>query len=121
MSMIWGVCPPFYLINCLQKFGLGVLKEISLLLPNSYRAYTILMLIICLEIFTDSTEWKLKKEIFDRICNHFFVPDIDLFASHLNCQIPSFFIIIFPNKLKGGKIYGLKLAHGIVNASTKDA
>jgi hypothetical protein len=31
------------------------------------------------------------------------------------------FIIIFPNKLKGGKIYGLKLAHGIVNASTKDA
>ena len=40
--------------------------------------------------FTDSTEWKLKKEIFDRICNHFFVPDIDLFTSHLNCQIPSF-------------------------------
>lgn len=31
------------------------------------------------------------------------------------------FIIIFPNKLKGGKMYGLTLAHGIVNASTKDA
>jgi hypothetical protein len=31
------------------------------------------------------------------------------------------FIIIFPNTRKGGKMYGLKLAHGIVNASTKDS
>jgi hypothetical protein len=34
--------------------------------------------------FTDLTEWKLKSEIFHRICNHFFLPDIDLFASRLN-------------------------------------
>jgi hypothetical protein len=32
--------------------------------------------------FTDLTE--LKSEIFHRICNHFFLPDIDLFASRLN-------------------------------------
>ena len=40
--------------------------------------------------FTDLTEWKLKSEIFHRICNHFFLPDIDLFASRLNCQLPKY-------------------------------
>lgn len=40
--------------------------------------------------FTDSTEWMLKSEIFERICGHFFRPDIDLFASRLNNQLPSF-------------------------------
>lgn len=40
--------------------------------------------------FTDSTEWKLKKEIFDRIRLHCFDPDIDLFASRLNCQLDNF-------------------------------
>jgi hypothetical protein len=34
--------------------------------------------------FMDLTEWKLKSEIINRICNHFFLPDIDLFASRLN-------------------------------------
>ena len=40
--------------------------------------------------FTYLTEWKLKSEIFHRICNHFFLPDIDLFASRLNCQLPKY-------------------------------
>ena len=40
--------------------------------------------------FSDSTEWKLKEEIFDRICKHFFAPDIDLFASRLNNQLSTF-------------------------------
>ena len=40
--------------------------------------------------FRDSTEWLLKKEIFQRICHHFFEPNIDLFASRLNNQIPVF-------------------------------
>lgn len=40
--------------------------------------------------FTDSTEWKLKPEIFTRICRHFFEPDIDLFASRLNAQLETF-------------------------------
>ena len=40
--------------------------------------------------FSDSSEWKLKPEIFSRICSHFFIPDIDLFASRLNCQIQNF-------------------------------
>jgi hypothetical protein len=83
--------------------------------------------------FTDLTEWKLKSEIFHRICNHFFQPDIDLFASRLNCQLPKYvlelrsenqfwagqngtikiafstlslmiFSVTFPIKLNGGKI-----------------
>jgi hypothetical protein len=40
--------------------------------------------------FSDSTEWMLKRDIFSRLCNHFFQPDIDLFASRLNFQIDKF-------------------------------
>lgn len=40
--------------------------------------------------FSDSKEWKLKHEIFLRVCSHFFLPDIDLFASRLNYQIQKF-------------------------------
>jgi hypothetical protein len=40
--------------------------------------------------FSDSTEWMLKKDIFNRLCNHFFFPNIDLFASRLNKQIDNF-------------------------------
>ena len=40
--------------------------------------------------FSDSSEWQLKQEIFQRICHHFFTPDIDLFASRLNCQLSKF-------------------------------
>ena len=45
--------------------------------------------------FSDTTEWMLKKEIFQRICAHFFTPDIDLFASRLNFQV-SRFVTWFP-------------------------
>ena len=40
--------------------------------------------------FSDSTEWMLKKEIFDRLCRQCFVPDVDLFASRLNKQLDTF-------------------------------
>lgn len=40
--------------------------------------------------FSDSTEWMLKKDIFQRICRHFFHPDIDLFASRYNNQTDCF-------------------------------
>ena len=41
--------------------------------------------------FSDSTEWMLKREIFDRICKQFFLPDVDLFSSHyLNRQLDKF-------------------------------
>ena len=40
--------------------------------------------------FSDSTEWMLKKEIFQRLCDQCFVPDIDLFASRLNYQVDKF-------------------------------
>jgi hypothetical protein len=38
-------------------------------------------------IFSDSTEWMLKKQIFSRLARQLFCPDIDLFASRLNYQI----------------------------------
>jgi hypothetical protein len=40
--------------------------------------------------FSDSTEWMLKSHIFNRLCGHFFTPNIDLFASRLNKQLPRF-------------------------------
>ena len=40
--------------------------------------------------FSDTTEWMLKKEIFQKICAQFFTPDIDLFASRLNFQVSRF-------------------------------
>ena len=40
--------------------------------------------------FSDSTEWQLKTDVFKRLCDHFFVPDIDLFSSRLNKQLDVF-------------------------------
>lgn len=36
------------------------------------------------------TEWMLKPHIFMSLCNTFFTPDFDLFASRINAQLPSF-------------------------------
>ena len=35
----------------------------------------------------DNTEWKLHPKLFDKICQKFGTPDIDLFASRLNNQL----------------------------------
>lgn len=40
--------------------------------------------------FSDSTEWMLKRDIFIRLCDQCFSPDIDLFASRLNFQVQRF-------------------------------
>ena len=32
----------------------------------------------------------LKKEIFERVCKQFFLPDVDLFSSRLNKQLEKF-------------------------------
>ena len=40
--------------------------------------------------FSDSTEWMLKLDIFNRICTHFFFPDVDLFASRLKARLDRF-------------------------------
>lgn len=40
--------------------------------------------------YSDSTEWMLKSEMFERICNQCFMPDIDLFALRLNKQLNKF-------------------------------
>lgn len=40
--------------------------------------------------FSDSTEWMLKTDIFERLCQHFFLPDVDLFASRLNKRLEKF-------------------------------
>ena len=46
--------------------------------------------------FSDSSEWKLKESIFQQICNLFFFPDIDLFASRLNKQLKKY-VTWFPD------------------------
>ena len=41
-------------------------------------------------IFNDRTEWTLKREFFKQITIHWGHPDIDLFATGLNSQLPKF-------------------------------
>ncbi|KAL4225084.1 hypothetical protein ACF0H5_015778 [Mactra antiquata] len=41
-------------------------------------------------VFSDSSEWMLKQDIFNRICEQFLTPDIDLFASRLNKRVHRF-------------------------------
>lgn len=40
--------------------------------------------------FSDSTEWMLKRDLFVRLCEQSFHPDVDLFASRINYQIERF-------------------------------
>ena len=40
--------------------------------------------------FYDDSQFMLKKDIFNILCRHFFMPDIDLFASRLNKQLDTF-------------------------------
>ncbi|XP_070805019.1 uncharacterized protein [Pituophis catenifer annectens] len=39
----------------------------------------------------DNSEWQIHPDIFHQICNRFGIPAIDLFATHLNNQLPRFF------------------------------
>ena len=39
-------------------------------------------------VFNLRTEWMLRKDIFQDIAHHFYLPEIDLFASRLNHQLP---------------------------------
>ena len=41
-------------------------------------------------LFNDRTEWTLKREIFAQITTHWGTPEIDLFATRLNTQLPTF-------------------------------
>jgi len=38
--------------------------------------------------FNMRTEWMLRKDVFQDIAHHFYVPKVDLFASNLNHQLP---------------------------------
>ena len=38
-------------------------------------------------IFSDQTEWTLRRDLFEQICEKFGTPSIDLFASRLNNQV----------------------------------
>ena len=40
--------------------------------------------------FNDQIEWQLDKNIFEKICSIWNKPDIDLFATYLNTQLPMF-------------------------------
>lgn len=44
----------------------------------------------CSRKFHDSSEWKLAKWAFEMCTQQWGTPDIDMFASHLNNQLPSF-------------------------------
>ena len=39
-------------------------------------------------VFQDHTEWMLNKAAFDKLCEFYGIPQIDLFASRLNAQLP---------------------------------
>ena len=39
-------------------------------------------------VFNLRTEWMLRKDVFQDIAHHFYLPEIDLFASRLNHQLP---------------------------------
>ena len=41
-------------------------------------------------VFDDRTEWMLKKKVFRDLCQLFGPPQIDLFASRLNAQLPTY-------------------------------
>lgn len=41
-------------------------------------------------VFSDTTEWMLKKQIFQRLISHFFKHNINLFASRLNHQLRNY-------------------------------
>ena len=41
-------------------------------------------------VFNDRTEWTLNKAVFHNITTTFGTPEIDLFASRLNCQVPRY-------------------------------
>ena len=41
-------------------------------------------------IFNDQTEWKLNTTVFQRIIDRLVLPEVDLFASRLNCQIDKY-------------------------------
>lgn len=47
-------------------------------------------------VFSDSSEWKLHEDVFKKVCRHFFMPEIDLFATRLNSQLKNF-ISWFPD------------------------
>lgn len=40
--------------------------------------------------FTENTEWQLNPEIFESLCEKWGTPDVDLFASRLNNQVPCY-------------------------------
>ena len=51
----------------------------------------------CLNVMADllsssnqvqSTEWSLHPQVFHQICQKWFTPHVDLFATHLNCKLP---------------------------------
>lgn len=46
-------------------------------------------------VFNLSAEWKLKSEVFDKLCNHFYYPDVDLFVSPDNCRLDNFVSLMF--------------------------
>jgi hypothetical protein len=66
------------------------LKETYLYLLSIFQETLTYKQILYHEISLDNLEWKLKEDIFKRICHHYFIPNIDLFATRHNTQLERF-------------------------------
>ena len=63
-----------YLITFKARHVLGCLNVMANLLSRSNQV--------------QSTEWSLHPQVFKQICQKWFTPHVDLFATHLNHQLP---------------------------------
>ena len=69
--MTWG---HHYLITLKARHVLGCLNVMADLLSRSNQV--------------QSTEWSLHPQVFKQICQKWFTPHVDLFATHLNHKLP---------------------------------
>ena len=60
---------------------------------------------------TDREDWRLNPQIFARICELRFLPDVDCFATSQNAQVPRFFSWTFDPRSLGTDFFKQKFTH----------
>ena len=75
-ALLWKIMTwvHHYLITLKTRHVLGCLNVMADLLSRSNQV--------------QSTEWSLHPQVFKQICKKWFTPHVDLFATHLNHQLP---------------------------------
>ena len=75
-ALLWKIMTwvHHYLITLKARHVLGCLNVMADLLSRSNQV--------------QSTEWSLHPQVFNQICQKWFTPHVDLFATHLNHQLP---------------------------------